>query len=313
MVLPIWSMNTLYKITLDWRNKEFDGVIVFDGNRGLGKSTGSYKLCSKEKTFDPWNDIVFSRDDIGKALSTKHKGLIFADEVINALHNRTFYDQDQLKIIKMVNMYRDRGNILICCVPNFFDLDKQFRNMVKIRVNVIRRGMAIIHTKNMSSYSLDKWDTSTNEKIEKTFFINGQFKPKYHKLTTARAVLFYGKLSKGQERLYKKIKEEKREKLMMTEEEFKKPKNIYDTMYEKFKEGTLDKEKLRVWCSIENIKLSKVYQALKVRASNENTTLSKIEEQNKLLGSSPKLLVTSNRVLQEIPKKRENLNRFDII
>lgn len=208
---------------------KFDAIIVIDGRRGLGKSTLAYKIAAKIGGFRPKKDICFTREDVCKQLATKKNGIIFADEMINVTYNRDFYSEEQKQLIKMLNMYRDSCNVLIACVPNFYDLDKQFRSLCKIRLNVVRRGFAVIHTQNKSSYSTDVWQMALNEKIEKRWQERRVKNPQYSRLTTYRGVIRYGDLKASSRAKYEAIKQEKRNVIFEygIDEEDKKKKNFY--------------------------------------------------------------------------------------
>ncbi|MEX0597013.1 MAG: hypothetical protein WD512_10990, partial [Candidatus Paceibacterota bacterium] len=130
-----WKVKDLVQTIDRMIENKFDCVIAVDGKRSLGKSTVSYKIAKRVKNnFNPWRDIVYLRKDITKLYINHFKGVIWADEMINAGHNRDFYDQEQKKLIKSINMYRDNFNVFIWCIPNFLNLDTQLRNLVKIRL-----------------------------------------------------------------------------------------------------------------------------------------------------------------------------------
>ncbi len=259
MASILWNVKTLAEVWRAWQENKFDGIVVFDGNRGLGKSTGAVKCALRFKEFKIKRDVIFSRDEVMKAMAKYHKGVIVADEMINVTFNRDFYGEEQKKLIKMLNMYRDRYNILIACVPNFYSLDSQFRSLVKMRINVIRRGLAVIHTPNQSSFSTDKWDSKYNEKIERSWIKKKSFNFNYKKMTTFRGVFKYTDLPRRQRELYEKIKEEKRSVLMDGELDNKETsKDVYEDIIEKLKEGILNKERLLGYCVMNGLKYTNV-------------------------------------------------------
>lgn len=274
----IWSLGNVEEVLRRWQDNKFDGLIVIDGNRGLGKSTLGVKTALRfaPLSFNMKTDIVFSREDVIKHLATRKRGIIIADEMINVTYNRDFHVDEQKKLIKMLNMYRDKRNILIACVPNFYDLDKQFRALVKLRLNVVRRGLAIIHMKNQSSYSADKWDMKENEKIEKSWLKKTDFKPNWKRLTTYRGVLKFGDLGAKQRRRYESIKEEKRNNVFRHLEIEKMAKeaeqiNVYDKMLERIKAGKLNKEGVRNICVINGMKYNSCVSNLNNRLKEEES------------------------------------------
>lgn len=253
------------------QNNKFDAVIVFDGSRGLGKSTAAINLAyaTVGKNFRMKRDICFTREDVMKQLAQKEAGIIIADEMINVTFNRDFYAEDQKKLIKMLNMYRDRRNILICCVPKFSALDKQFLQLVKLRINIISRGSAVLHKHRKGSYSEDSWDMQVNERIERKWMMRGVVKPNYRRLTTFCAMMRLHALTEKRERIYQQIKDEKRNLIYDVideekENEMEKNENLFNYIYSRFTSGDpLSVEEFRKTSALIGKDYNKIRQALR--------------------------------------------------
>jgi hypothetical protein len=251
-----WKLKDLIYVFDEWINNKFDGLVVIDGNRGLGKSTVAIKLALMKGGFRIKRDVVFSREEVMKALSRNKGKVIVADEVIGALHNRDFFNTEQKELIKFLNMYRDNCNILLSCIPNFYDLDKQFRQLVKLRINVVRRGLAIIHIPKQSSFSADKWDFYNNEKIERTFTRSGTFKPRYSRLTTFGGYLSFKDLSEKKKQIYQNVKQIKRAKVFNIEDTNVENTDVEHKIITLVKENKLSKVDLEKYCVINGIKIN---------------------------------------------------------
>lgn len=206
-----WSVIRLAKTVEEMQRKKFDCIIIIEGNRGLGKSTLGYKICRATKSykFKPKKDILYRRDQVIDAFNDRWYSTFMADEMINVSFNRDFFDSDQKKLIKIINMNRDHYNLFIACVPSFRTLDTQIKQLCKIRITIVRRGLAIVQTQNRSIYSVDRWDSAINEKIEKEWIIQGK-KPRYSRLTTFRGLLKFHDLTPRQREEYEEIKREQR-------------------------------------------------------------------------------------------------------
>lgn len=216
----IWSRKKICELIDSTVENEFDFNIIITGKRGLGKSTLAWLLAQgcKFARFRPRWDLVYSRKDVIRALSKRKKSIIIGDEIIQTAFNRDFYTQTNKMLVKTLTMYRDSNNLFISCIPNFASLDNQFRSLIRMRIDVVKRGIATIHTPNKTQYTKDIWDSSLNERIEREWLRSGVQKPKYAKLTTFRGILRFPPLSKRQQELYNSLKAEKRNQIYEEEE-----------------------------------------------------------------------------------------------
>jgi len=186
----------------------------------------------KAYTFNPRTDLIYSQKDMQKFLSSWNK-IGIPDEMINVAFNRDFYTADQKNIVKMLNMFRDHCNLIISCVPSFQNLDNQVKNLCKMKITVRKRGTAIIHTPNKIIYCKDKWDSATNEKIEREWIMKKRRNPNFSKLTTFRGLVKFPRLTKKQEELYQSVKNDKRSVVLSSEmgiETEEQKKDPYETL-----------------------------------------------------------------------------------
>jgi len=219
-VVMRWSMQKMVWMICQILQNKFDCFIVIEGNRGLGKSTLAIHLArgvSREfrkmgidaYRFNWKNSLIYTKKET-KRFWHKWKSNGIGDEMINVAFNRDFYDEEQKDIIKMINMNRDHGNLFQACVPQFQTLDSQIKQLCKIRLTVVRRGVVIVQTPNRTIYVKDRWDTATNEKIERTWLAKGIKNPHYAKLTTFRGIMKFSKLREKSELRYQEVKDHKR-------------------------------------------------------------------------------------------------------
>jgi hypothetical protein len=166
--------------------------------------------------FNPYKDLIYSQDAMQIALASWNKCII-PDEMINITFNRDFYSEKQKDIVKEINMFRDHENLILACVPFFHTLDNQIKNLCKIRITIKKRGLAIIHLPNKTIYCKDKWDSATNEKIEREWIMKKILNPNYSKLTTFRGLMKFPQMSKKHEKIYQEIKNKKRANILKNE------------------------------------------------------------------------------------------------
>lgn len=259
--LLVWSISDLVECIEKMIQNKFDCVMFITGRRGLGKSTLAYKVATRLKNvpqpFEPERDLVYSREATLKHLANKKGGVIVSDEMINVAYNRDFYFNEQKQLLKMLNMYRDSCNIFIGAVPKFRDLDIQIQRLCKIRIDVVARGVGIIHLQLNTTYLLDGWDSRNNEKIESKWALKGR-NPKYAQLSTARGIIRFNDLTPLQRETYEKIKESRRGQVFqdyaettMTGDPKKK---FYDNLLEGIKNGKIAMKDLEMIGKVNEIK-----------------------------------------------------------
>ena len=203
-------------------------------------------------------------------LKNQQKGFVWADEMISVGYKRSFYESQQQELIKVLNAYRDNFNILGACIPNFFSLDKDLRDIFYFHFHIVERGIAILHTPLKSRlYTQDKWDVLNNSKIENKWsqrimkdpnFAN---KLPYHNLSTFRGILYFNKMTIKQEILYKAIKREKR-KQSFGEKDEKKELPFINTLYDSLIKGKLTMDGLSQICFVRKEKLPSIQNRLNI-------------------------------------------------
>lgn len=230
-----WSMDRLALMIVKMLLNKFDCFIIIEGNRGLGKSTIAYLLQKKvhayfriiikhtggkQSPFYKWHEfkpqlqiknpkgekfVLYKQEDVINFFD-KWNASGIADEMINVAFNREFWSDNQKNLIKMINMNRDHCNFLTACVPQFQNLDNQIKNLCKIRLTVVRRGLAVIQTPNKTIYGKDKWDSANNERIEREWLKKGSGLPQYTKLNTFRGMVRFPPLKPRDQKIYDAIK-----------------------------------------------------------------------------------------------------------
>jgi len=290
MQVAIWTIKALCESLDRMQDNDFDCILFLEGGTGIGKSTLADHIARRIKA--PYNiktDLVYTREDTIKALTNKIKGVVVSDEMVNVAYNRDFFEQEQKVLIKALNMYRDSNNIFIGCIPNFADLDKQMKRLCKIRITVIRRGVALIHLKVKSLFTNDPWDTDANKKIERKWKRGKS--PQYGKLSTVKGILYFSDMSEPRKKLYKAIKAEKRNKVYEEYHELQ-PKDkiteIYDNLFERVKEKNMTKPMLEDYARISGVSIKTMMNQLNLMLRNAG-----------LVGTLKNYLITTNKKKQE--------------
>jgi hypothetical protein len=292
-----WSMDRFALMIIKMLLNKFDALIIIEGNRGLGKSTLAFELEKKINRYfriiyretkneemkdwyrfnplmqlkDPVKHryVIYTQKDVINFYDKWHVSAI-ADEMINVAFNREFFSEDQKNLVKMINMNRDHGNLLIACVPQFQNLDNQIKNLCKIRITIARRGLAVIQTPNRTIYNKDRWDTANNEKIERDWLKKGSGLPQYARLNTFRGMIRFKALSKKEQWIYDEIKAKERNVIkgsLGVELDKKDPfEKLYETLV---KGGVRSPHQLKGWADASGLTLPQLEGRLVKRLKQE--------------------------------------------
>ena len=293
----IFTISDIAKLVRERIALRKDCIIFWTGVRGSGKSTGCLRLCKKIGTFEVKHldelhkvkkfsmkrDMIYTREDAINFMTNRHYSIQMIDELINIAYNREFAQTDQQSFIKALNQYRSHFNIISACMPFFYDLDPDLRNLCWMRIEVIRRGLAVIHTPNDSSYGNDPWDTDYNRKIERKWRKpDGSIKAKYHQLTTFRGYLIYNALKPEQEKRYEEVRNEKRAlaNKYLSNQIPEKQMSVYDNLVKMALDGKLTQDLLENVCNINNLNYlqarSHINRKLKEITKSKDKTLKKL-------------------------------------
>lgn len=246
--IVVWTLKEFCDTIQKMQDNKYDCIIMIDGKRGIGKSTLGAKIMYR-RNFSPKRDIVYSREDVISLYSKRKKGNIFADEMVNVGYLRDFWGSDQKTLIKIMNMYRDSCNLFIGCIPIFNTLDKHLQGLTKIRLTVIKRGLAVVQQQLSSVYTSDPWDIKNNMKKESKWLENG-IKPKYHKLSTFIGYLAFNDLTPKQREEIEKIKEEKRSRLIRIEDNQVEELDYIDKLLERIYNFTMTNKLFSDYCQL---------------------------------------------------------------
>lgn len=157
-----------------------DMVIAIDGGRGSGKSTLAYELAERNAketgtVFDPMQHVIYDIDEFFEYIDGEKQlppnSAIIIDEAVNIAFSKTWYSQQQIALVKLLNTCRDKFLLIIFCLPNFWDLDGGVRNLIDYRIKVQAdpkfQGMSTIYKASDADFTADKWFKAANEKLEK--------------------------------------------------------------------------------------------------------------------------------------------------
>jgi hypothetical protein len=262
----VWTIKELSDMIKDGIKNNFDAFILITGATGTGKSSLAIKLLNKYPDFKLKDKLVYRRDKLIHLVKDYKKSYAFADELISMGSKRKWYNIEQNELIEVLTTCRSNFNILIACIPIFFSADKELLKLVSLHLQVVERGLVIIHMPIRNRiFSDDIWDVSINQKQEnfwsKMRRKNPNYKPKYWKYTTFAGFLHFNKLTDKQETEYEALKKQGRNEISSKGDDDKKE-GFYDKVLKMLRERKLDEQGLLQLCLFEGKKLSSVKVSL---------------------------------------------------
>ena len=266
----IWTLKELTLVLRQRQLNKFDVDLGVSGKRGNGKSTLLFKIFNsfKKEGFIQEKHQVYSQEDVVKLLANQEFSFCWDDEAINSGYKRDFQHAGQKKLVKIVTNYRDNYNIYASALPFFYSLDKDLRELIFCHIHIIERGLAVILLPLPDQiHESDPWDTKKNIKIENQehdrIRKNPELNFRYHRLTTFAGYLYFGPMTKKQEKRYLDIKKAKRAKSLLIENGDELDKGSFkDRVFKLLLDGKLNKDGLIQMCLIEGRKYSSMMTEL---------------------------------------------------
>lgn len=275
----IWSVKELAEATKKRILNKYDSNIAVTGLTGKGKSTFLWKFFHKFPDFKVEEKLTYSREEMIHLIRDFIKSYCWNDELISSANKRKFYDSEQIELIEILTKYRDNLNIVAGAVPIFFTLDKELLKLFGMHINIIDRGIGVVHLpREGRMFNDDPWDVKINAKLEEKWSakrqVNPNFKIPYHKYTTFAGYVYFGKMTEQQESRYYELKKTKRGEAELPLKN-NPQENFYDKVLKVLKSGNLNEERLLGLCLAEDKKLSNVRVRLNqmLKDSGDDRTL----------------------------------------
>jgi len=253
-----WTITELVKMFDDRRKNEYDCNVLVTGLTGKGKSSFILKTLSRFKEFKIGKHMIYSREDTIRLLRDQKFSFCWNDELIASGYKREHWNNLQIQLIKILTQYRCNWNIFMAALPVFFTADKEMLKQFSLNVDVIGRGVGILHMrKNGRRYTDDPWDTKYNSKLEeswsKTLQNNPNFRIPYWKYTTYAGHIYWNDITKKQRETYEKIRDKKKAILAeQMENADKKEKPFYENVYDLLMQKKFDDKSLEATSIVAN-------------------------------------------------------------
>lgn len=158
-------------------------VIIVSGETGMGKSVFSIKLARALSKLNgmAWaynRGMTYSSEQLknwwlGEADERVPRySAVIADEFITNAMNVNFMQKKQKELVRLFNIGRKNRNLcLICCIPNFTDLDSKVRKIARFRVELVVKDLKkrIVYghvlERDENYQARDRWHIDYNFKV----------------------------------------------------------------------------------------------------------------------------------------------------
>jgi hypothetical protein len=151
-------------------NDGYDVGAVITGPKRYGKSTLSYWTGGiVDKRFDILRNFVFkpyTKPIKERIWGLEEKSVIIIDEGIKALYRQNWYENVQKSLFETLNTTGVKHQMVIVCIPNFYDLRTSFtKTLVDYWIHIPQRGFGIIMGKSPVPFKVDPWNMKQNLKM----------------------------------------------------------------------------------------------------------------------------------------------------
>jgi hypothetical protein len=204
------TVTNLAKQINKFLDYDWDYIMAVSGLAGVGKSSFIVQLArAVDPHFTHARNNFYSRKAFKKAIwDYTAKSFLNADEAINMLYRRDFYEQKQKNLLKDLDVIRDRNMAAALLIPNFWDFDSKILNSkrLKIWIYIDKRGIGYIFRPDNNPFNPDPWNRMANLKLLKNWMrgMHPRISPNY--MDTVK----FDPLGPEDYAEYKKVKDEKK-------------------------------------------------------------------------------------------------------
>ncbi|MFW6173052.1 MAG: hypothetical protein ACOC5T_04845 [Elusimicrobiota bacterium] len=164
---------------LTYRKKDL--IFMITGYPGEGKSVLAIRIARHfDKRFNYDRNLIYSRSELMEKIENFPPSAFIIDEAINILYKREWNKGAQKDMIKLLNICRSKGHMLIFVQPDFEDMDKDIRKKrLRLWIDVIKRGVGVMYKPIKSlgggsdPWNLDKNNTILKSQIKKLGIVEG--------------------------------------------------------------------------------------------------------------------------------------------
>lgn len=166
------NLEKFVDLLREFQNQDMDLLIPIDGFKGSGKTTCGCVIIKKylekymNENFNPDKYIAYDNYEVQEKINNLPPfSPLLCDEAVRFALGEDWQKQESKELKKIFTQIRTKHLIIFFCIPNFFWLDKKYReDMSAFWVHTFSRGYALIFTPDLRIGVEDKWHRKEFEK-----------------------------------------------------------------------------------------------------------------------------------------------------
>lgn len=156
-------------------HNDWDIVIGICGEEGSGKSTLANLMgWYIDDKFTPRRNII-ANPNLQEVSDRLLRGMprysvVIVDEAIKIMYKLGWQSKIQILMNTVFSVCRAQNKLVILCMPKFTDFNHYHRqHRIKVWVQIIKRGHAMVFVKDRSPFIKDCWHLDENNKVLNTY------------------------------------------------------------------------------------------------------------------------------------------------
>lgn len=210
-----WHVTPLatFKEMLEERQKnDLDNQILITGARRSGKSTLANKILFQFENYNPFEDIVYSKEALFKQVKKKNGNILCDESVVQVAKGNVMTRASKL-LFEVTTINGENHNKVFFLMPYVEDFDSKILQYCTAWIHIDKRGLGVLLLpENKGIFGKRNWDIIQMKKIFEEFQKSNQNATHmpYWVYSNFRGYIKFGKLPKNQQEIVDQIKNVKK-------------------------------------------------------------------------------------------------------
>lgn len=204
-----YPLSMMKEMIIARRNNRKDNIVLVTGGRGEGKSTFTGKVLFQFEDFNPYEQIVYTKEAMYKQVKKKLSYVWGDESIINVARGNVMTRGNKL-LHELFTISRSNYNTVFLLLPFVEDFDAKILQYCSMWVHIDRRGLGVLMLpSNKGIFGKRNWDIDHMKKIYDEFVKEnkGERHMPYWVYDNFRGYIRFGKLTQKQEEIINEIKE----------------------------------------------------------------------------------------------------------